>query len=92
VAGATHFIAEASDAAPDGGVRFLGESSVVAGAFSLGQGLNFESLAYIADCYGELRPLHGAAPAPGNEPPCLLLRQDSWEQILRFWPTRSGAV
>jgi hypothetical protein len=33
----------------------------VAGTFTPGQVLNFGSLAYIADCYGELRPLHGAA-------------------------------
>jgi hypothetical protein len=40
----------------------------MAGAFVSGQVLNFGSLAYIANCYGELRPLHGAA-SVGNEPP-----------------------
>jgi hypothetical protein len=32
----------------------------------LGRVLNFGNLAYVIDCYGELCPLHGAAPA-GNE-------------------------
>ena len=36
-------------------------------AFAPRQILNFGSLAYIADCYGELHPLHGAAPV-GNGP------------------------
>ena len=31
----------------------------MADAFALGQVLNFGTLAYIADCYGELRLLHG---------------------------------
>jgi hypothetical protein len=67
VAGATHLIAGASGAAPDGGVHFLDKFSVVASTFTLGQVLNFGSLAYIADCYGELHLVHGAAPV-GNEP------------------------
>jgi hypothetical protein len=40
----------------------------MADAFAPNQVLNFGSLAYIADYYSELRPLHRAAPA-GNEPP-----------------------
>ena len=58
VAGATRLIAGASDTAPDGGVRFPGEFSVIVGAFALVQVPNFGSLAYVADYYGELRPLH----------------------------------
>jgi hypothetical protein len=42
----------------------------MASAFALGQVLNFGSLVYIADCYGELHPLHGAA-LVGNEPSML---------------------
>jgi hypothetical protein len=69
VAGPTRLITGASSVATDSGVRFPGESSVAVGAFALVQVLNFGSLAYIADFYSELRPLHGAAPAPGNKPP-----------------------
>ena len=68
VAGATRLVARASGTTPDGGVRFPGEFSVMAGAFALDYVLNFGSLAYVADCYDELRPLHKAAPV-GNEPP-----------------------
>jgi hypothetical protein len=75
-------VAGASGATPDDGVRFPGEFSIMAGAFAPGQVLNFGSLAYVADCYGELRPLHGAAPA-GNAPPASPPPQDFWEQILR---------
>jgi hypothetical protein len=32
----------------------------------VGQVLNFRTLAYIADCYSKLRPLHGAMPI-GNK-------------------------
>jgi hypothetical protein len=67
VAGATHLIAEASGTAPDGGVRFPGEFTVMGGAFALGQVFNFRSLAYVADCYGELCPLHEVV-SVGNEP------------------------
>ena len=56
----------ASNTTLDGSVCFLGEFSITVGAFALGQVLNFGSLAYVADCYGELRPLHGVVPA-GNE-------------------------
>ena len=49
-------------------VEFPGEFSITAGAFALGQVLNFGSLAYVADCYNELRQLHGAALA-STEPP-----------------------
>ena len=68
VAGATRLVAGASGTTPDGSVRFPGEFSVLADAFAPGQVLNFGSLAYIVDCYDELRPLHGATPV-GNEPP-----------------------
>jgi hypothetical protein len=68
VAGATHLIAEANGTTPDGGVRFPSKFFITAGAFALGQVLNFWSLAYVAEYYGELRPLEGAALA-GNEPP-----------------------
>jgi hypothetical protein len=56
VAEATHLIAGV------GGVCFPSEFSITASAFSLGQVLNFGSLAYIADCYGELHPLKEVAP------------------------------
>jgi hypothetical protein len=70
VAEATRLIAGASGTALDGGVCFPGEFSVTANAFAPGQVLNFGSLAYVADYYGELCALHRAAPA-GNEPPTL---------------------
>jgi hypothetical protein len=44
----------------------------MADAFAPCQVLNFGSLAYIANYYGELCPLHGAA-SVGNEPPVLSL-------------------
>jgi hypothetical protein len=68
VAGATRLVTGASDTVPDDGVRFSSEFSVTVVAFALGQVLNFGRLVYATDCYGELRPLHGAAPV-GNEPP-----------------------
>ena len=40
----------------------------MAGTFTMGQVLNFGSLAYITDCYGELH-LHHRAVMAGNEPP-----------------------
>jgi hypothetical protein len=86
MAGATRLVTGASGAAPDGGVRFPGEFSVVAGAFAIGQVLNFGSLAYIADCYDELRPLHGAAPAgnkPSASPPLLGLLGANLEVLAR---------
>ena len=55
VAGATCLIAKASGTAPDDGVGFSDEIFITTGAFPLGQVLNFESLAYVANCYGELR-------------------------------------
>ena len=64
--GATRLIAVASGTALDGGVCFPSEFSIASGAFALGQVLNFGSLAYVTDCYGELCPLNGAAPV-GNE-------------------------
>ena len=36
VAGATRLVARASGIAPDGGLRFPGEFSIMAGAFALG--------------------------------------------------------
>jgi hypothetical protein len=68
LARATRLIAGASGAALDGGVRFLGEFSIMAGAFSTGQVINFESMVYVADCYDELNPLKKVTPT-GNEPP-----------------------
>jgi hypothetical protein len=67
VAGATRLVAGASGTPPDGGVRFPGEFSATADAFTPSQVLNFGSLAYVADCYDELHPLHGATPV-GSEP------------------------
>jgi hypothetical protein len=61
VAGATCLVARASGATIDGGIRFLGEFFITANAFALGQVLNFGSVAYIPDYYGELCPLDGAA-------------------------------
>jgi hypothetical protein len=66
MAGATCLIARASGTALDDSVRFPDEFSVTADTFTSGQVLNFGNLAYVTDCYGELCPLHGAAPA-GNE-------------------------
>ena len=63
MAGATRLIAGASGAAPDGGVHFPGEFSITASTFAPNQVLNFESLAYVADRYSELRPLKEAPPA-----------------------------
>ena len=68
VARAIHLIIGASDIALDGGVRFSREFSVMVSAFAPGQVLNFGSLAYITDCYGELH-LHHRAVMAGNEPP-----------------------
>jgi hypothetical protein len=80
VARATRLVARASETTPDGDVRFPSEFFIIAGAFALGQVLNFGSLAYIADCYEELCPLNGATPV-GNElqvssPPLGLLGGD----------------
>jgi hypothetical protein len=63
---ATCLIAGASGTTLDSGVRFPGEFFIIAGAFALGQVLNFGSLAYVSDCYDEFRPLNGATPT-GNE-------------------------
>ena len=70
VAGATRLIVGASGSALDGGVLFLSEFSIMVSAFTLGQVLNFGSLAYVTDCYGEPCPLNGAAPI-GNKLPTL---------------------
>ena len=80
MAGATHLITGAIGTALDNGAHFPGEFSVTVGAFARGQVLNFGSLAYVADCYDELRPLHQATPM-GNEstakpPPPGLLGED----------------
>jgi hypothetical protein len=66
VAEATRLIAGASTTAPNGGVCFPSEFFITANAFPSGHVLNFRSLAYIADYYGELCLLGGAASA-GNE-------------------------
>jgi hypothetical protein len=65
VAGATRLIARASGTTLDGGVRFPGEFFIIAGTNTLGQVLNFGSLAYVTNCYGEFYPLDGVAPV-GN--------------------------
>ena len=65
--GATRLVARASGAAPNGDGRFPGEFFIMTGAFALGQVFNFGSLAHIADCYGELHSLNGAAPM-GSKP------------------------
>jgi hypothetical protein len=80
---ATCLIAGASGATPDGGVCFPSEFFVMDGAFALGQDLNIRSLAYIADCCGELHPLNEATLAD-NDPRRRPLCRASWEQISRF--------
>jgi hypothetical protein len=70
VVGATRLVARAGGTALDSGVRFSNELSITTSAFALSQVLNFGTLAYVADCYGELHPLHGATPS-GNESPTL---------------------
>jgi hypothetical protein len=82
VAGATHHVTGASSTAPDDSVRFPDEFSVTADAYALGQVLNFGSLAYVVDYYGELHLLHGAAMV-GNEPPVLSPPLRPQELILR---------
>jgi hypothetical protein len=62
VTGATHLVAGAGGVAPDGGVCLPGEFSITAGAFALGQVLDFGSLD-IANCYDELRLVKGIEPA-----------------------------
>jgi hypothetical protein len=80
VARANRLITGVSSAALDNGVRFPREFFVIAGAFTLGQVLNFRSLAYITECYGELRPLNRATPASSKlsvpPPPLVLLGAD----------------
>ena len=61
VVGATRLVAEAGGAAPEGGVYFSGKIVVAAGAFVLGKVINFGSLDYVGDCYGELHPLKETA-------------------------------
>ena len=68
VDGATCLIAGASGTASDGGVRFPGEFFITANAFALGHVLNFWTLAYIANYYGELCQLDGATPVSGELP------------------------
>ena len=53
-------------------------------AFALGQVLNFGSLAYIADYYGKLCPLHEAAlvgNVPSTLPPLLGLQGADFEVL-----------
>jgi hypothetical protein len=69
VAGGTRLVAGASGIAPDDYVRFPGEFFITTSTFALVQVLNFGSLAYVADCYGELRPLHGLCRQAMN--PCI---------------------
>jgi hypothetical protein len=46
---ATRLVPRASGITPDDGIHFPGEFFVMAGAFSMGQVLNFGSLAYITN-------------------------------------------
>ena len=69
VAEATCLVARESGAALDGCVGFPGEFFIMAGAFALGQFLNFGSLAYVVDCNGEHHLLNEAALA-SNDPWC----------------------
>ena len=62
MAGATRLIIGASDATIDGGIYFPNKFFITAGAFTLGQILNFGSLAYITDYHGELHLLNGDTP------------------------------
>ena len=66
---ATCLVARASGTIPDGSIRFPDEFFVTTDAFTSGQVLNFGSLAYVADCYGALRPLNKALPASNESPP-----------------------
>jgi hypothetical protein len=68
VARATRLDARVGGTTPDDNVRFPDKFSITVGAFALDQVLNFESLVYVVDCYGELHPLHEAMPV-GSEPP-----------------------
>ena len=64
----TGLVTEASGTTLDNGVRFPGEFFIIVDASALGLVLNFESLAYVADCYGKLHSLDGTA-LMGNEFP-----------------------
>jgi hypothetical protein len=80
VAGATRLVARVSSAALDSGVHFPRKFFIIVGAFASGQVLNFGSLAYVTECYGELHPFNGATLA-SNElsvppPPLVLLGAD----------------
>jgi hypothetical protein len=57
MARATHLVVRVGSAALQGGFHFSDEVIISIGAFVLGQVLNFGSLAYVADYYGELQPL-----------------------------------
>ena len=59
---ATRLFTRASGPTLDGNVRIPSKFFIIAGAFALGQVLNFGSRAYVADCYRHLRPLNGATP------------------------------
>ena len=89
VAGATRLVARAGGTAPDSGVRFPDELSVTADAFAPGQVLNFGTLAYVADYYGELCPLHRAMPADIElltlPPPLGLLGEDLEVLAHQIW-------
>ena len=54
---ATRLIAGAGGIALEGGVRFTDVVIITVSAFAPGQVLNFGSLAYVADCSGELHTL-----------------------------------
>jgi hypothetical protein len=66
VAEATCLVTGAGGAALESSVCLPCDISIVVNAFTPGQVLNFGSLAYVADCYGELHLLKEAEPV-GNE-------------------------
>jgi len=62
VARATCLFVIVSGTALDGGIHFPDMFLITVNASTLDHVLNFGSLAYIADCYGEIHSLDGARP------------------------------
>ena len=89
VAGASHLVTGASSTTLDGSVRFLGKFFITTGAFALGQVLNFASLAYGTNSYGELRPLDRATSTsnelPASSPPPGLMGADLKVLAQQIW-------
>jgi hypothetical protein len=88
VARVTRLVAGAGGTAPNDGVLLLNEFTTV-GALAPRQVLNFGSLAYVADCYGELRSLEEATPVDneslGLSSPPGLLRADLEVLARQIW-------